>query len=323
MSEFRIDPISGELTIIATERANRPQDFNTTKSNVCPFCPGNEQMTPKPILQKSISGLNNWDLRIVPNKYPFISEKSESQTNDNFYNKIAGYGYHDVLIDTPNHNESIFEFSNSHMENIFLILQERQKQIEEDKKIKYVHIFKNNGNQAGASKEHSHWQIVGLPIIPENQFKLITGNKKYIKEKGICGYCDIINHELEFKEHLITENESFVAITPYASKFPYEIWIIPKSHRESFLIFDNTEIKDMAKILTQVLKSLKTIFKNLNFNLCFMGNLNVENYKGVHHFYLQIIPRITGLAGFELGTSCYIDIYSPELAAQALKQNLY
>lgn len=320
---FRIDPISGEYTIIATERVNRPQDFGNDKStkNLCPFCVGNENMTPPPIMEVKDDN-KNWCIRIIPNKYPFISNKESDVEKDIFYNQIDSYGNHDVLIDTPNHNESIFEFSKTHMQKVFFALQQRQQQIETDKNIKYVHIFKNQGNFAGASKEHSHWQIVGVPIVPEKQLKLIEGNRNYIKQKGICGFCDIISHELEHKERIIAINENFIAITPFASKFPYEIWILPKTHFESFLLFDKLHINDLADLFQKIIKGLKCIFNDINFNVCFEGSPNIEKYKGIHHWYLQIIPRITGLAGFELGTACYINIYSPELAAKNLRDNL-
>lgn len=321
MSEFRIDPISGECSIIASERADRPQDFkDNSGNNDCSFCPGNEKMTPKSIIEvKDFEEDRNWSIRIIPNKYPFVKEENIFKA-DNFYKSMEGYGIHDVVIDTPNHNESIINFSKHHMENIFRVLQTRQREIESNSNIKYVQIFKNQGAEAGASKSHSHWQIVGVSIIPEKQIKLVEGNRKYIKLKGICGYCDIIKHELEIKERLIAMNENFIAITPYASKFPYEIWILPKKHYESFLMFDNTHIRDLAELFQKLIKSLNSIFKEVDFNICFEGaDLNSGN---IHHWYLQIIPRIGSWAGFELGTSCYINIFSPELAAYNLRNKI-
>lgn len=327
MSEFRIDPVSGECTIIASERAERPQDFKGTSGNIeCSFCPGNEKMTPKSVMElKDFEEDENWSIRIIPNKYPFVKQenffiKEDVSTKDSFYKNMEGYGIHDVVIDTPNHNESIVDFSQHHMENVFTALQKRQREIENNNNIKYVQIFKNQGVEAGASKSHSHWQIVGVSIVPEKQVKLIEGNKRYIKSKGICGYCDIIKHELELKERVIAMNENFIAITPYASKFPYEIWILPKRHYESFLMFDSIYIKDLTTLFQKVIKSLNLIFKDIDFNICFEGaDLNSGN---IHHWYLQIIPRIGSWAGFELGTSCYINIFSPELAAHNLRQKI-
>lgn len=323
MSEFRINPITGEYIILASERADRPYDFNQKTETKCPFCLGNEYLAPTAISQiKDKDSANDWDIRIIPNKYPFISDKKESDSNDEFFKKIDGYGVHDVFIDTPNHNESIINFSASHMENVFFALQNRQKQIEEDKNIKYVQIFKNNGRMAGASKEHSHWQIVGLPIVTPKQTKLIESNYKYMNEHGICGFCDVIIHEAKLNQRVITENEYFIAITAYAPEFPYEIWILPKNHISSFLLFDSEHIKKLSEIFQTLLKSLNSLFEDLHFNICFQDRPIIKKYENIHHWYLRILPRITGIAGFEWSTSCYIDTVSPELAAQNLKQHI-
>lgn len=324
MSEFRIDPISGEYTLIASERAERPHDFNVfSKNERCPFCVGNEDLTPNTVIEyKDCDTDKSWSVRIIPNKYPFISEKKESDSDSNFYSKIDGYGVHDVVIDTPNHSQTIVSYSKFHMQKVFFALQNRQKDIEKDKNIKYVHIFKNQGEFAGASKNHSHWQIAGLPLITESQLKMLNGNKKYIEQKGVCGYCDIIRHEIAHRKRLICENEHFIAIAPYASKFAYEIWILPKNHCGSLLDFDSESIISISEIFQRVIKSLSKIFENINFNICFEGSPNIDEYRNIHHWYLQIIPRVTGIAGFELGTSCFIDIFSPETAAQNLKKNI-
>jgi len=321
MSEFRINPITGDYIIIASERAERPHDFGQQKETKCPFCLGNEYLAPMAITQiKDENSNNEWDIRIIPNKYPFISEKKESDTSNEFFKKVDGYGVHDVFIDTPNHNESIVNFSLSHMQNVFFALQNRQKQIEEDKKIKYVQIFKNNGKLAGASKEHSHWQIVGIPVVTPKQLKLVESNYKYTNEHGICGFCDMINHELQINQRVIDENDYFVAITPYASEFAYEIWILPKKHFSTFLMLDREYIKVLSQMFLKLLKSLNSLYEGLNFNICFQDRPIIEKYETIHHWYLRIVPRITGIAGFEWSTSCYIDIVSPELAAQNLKK---
>lgn len=322
MSEFRINPITGDCIIIASERAERPHDFGKQKENPkCPFCLGNEHLAPKAITQIKDENSNNaWDIRIIPNKYPFISDKKESDTNDEFFKKIDGYGVHDVFIDTPDHNESIVNFSLSHMKNVFTALQVRQKQIEEDKKIKYVQIFKNNGKLAGASKEHSHWQIVGMPIITPKQLKLVESNYKYINEHGICGFCDMIANEIKSNQRVIDENDYFIAIAPYASEFPYEVWILPKKHISTFLMLDKKYIEMLSQMFLKILKALNSLYKNLNFNICFQDSPIIKKYENIHHWYLRIVPRITGIAGFEWSTSCYIDIVSPELATQNLKK---
>lgn len=326
MSEFRVDPISGEYTIIASERANRPYDFNEnnefSESGKCPFCPGNEEMTPKAIIEnKDFETDTNWSIRVIPNIYPIVSNNISDIDTDKFYKSQNGYGFHDVLIDTPNHTETIIDFSKHHTENVFFTLQKRQIDIEKNSDIKYVHIFKNQGKRAGASKMHSHWQIVGLTIIPEKQNKLLYGNELYIKNKGICGYCDIIKHEIEYKQRLIAENDKFVAIAPYASKFPYEVWILPKIHCESFSKFDNIHIKKLSELFQKMIKSLNLLFPNMNFNVCFEGSPNGLNNINLHHWHLQIIPHLSSLAGFELGTLCHINIYPPELVAKNLREN--
>ena len=246
MSEIRIDPLSGDQTIIAAQRAKRPDDFKNLdgSSQKCPFCIGNEFMTPATIFE--LKQGDKWVVRVTDNKYPFVDAKTKNFEKDSFYENMPAEGVHEVLIDTPNHNEKIKDFSLEHMQKVLWVLQQRQIEIEKRENIKYVQIFKNDGVKAGASKEHSHWQIVGLPIIPQRQIKLYEQNNRYFEEKRVCGYCDIIKHELKENKRIITQNSDFVAFTPYASKYPYEMWIMPVEHCQSIIEFDNQKLKSLS-----------------------------------------------------------------------------
>lgn len=315
MSEIRIDPLSGDQTIIAAQRAKRPDDFKNSGelSKKCPFCIGNEFMTPKTIFE--IKQGKDWLVRVVDNKYPFVDFKTENFETEEFYENMPAEGVHEVVIDTPNHNEKVKDFSIEHMKKVFWTLQQRMAEIEKKRNIKYIQIFKNDGVKAGASKEHSHWQIVGLPIIPQKQIKRFEQSKRYFEKKGVCVCCDMINYELMENKRIICHSSDFVAIAPYASKYPYEIWIIPLKHYSNITEFDDIMIERLSEIFLKTINALNKIFKDVNFNICFEGGNNL-------HWYLQIIPRLTGLAGFELGTECSIDIYAPEEAAQKLKEEI-
>lgn len=330
MSEIRFDLVTGEFVIMAAQRADRPYDFKKkiqitenaeTDAKDCPFCIGNDHMTPSTIMFVKDNELDlHWSIKVIPNKYPVVSNDKSFYESDDFYKNIDAKGVHEVIVDTPNHNETIDHFTLHHLDKLFMTLQTRFQQIEKDKAIKYVQIFKNQGIYAGASKSHSHWQIVGVPMILQKQIKLLEGIQSYKKTTGKCVYCDIIEHELNVNKRVIAFNERFIAITPYASKYPYEIWILPKQHIGSFSLLDNAHIKDLSSIFSKTIVSLNQLLPNISFNICFEDSPNTIEDRKQHHWYMQIIPRKGSWAGFELATDCYISTCLPEQAASKLKK---
>ncbi len=299
--------LTGELIFFAEERARRPQNFkklrvSSTPKEFCPFCPENEKMTPKEIFSTP-----DKEIRIVPNKYPFISKNDPSH-----------YGIHDVLIDTSKHDEKLCNFTDEHITKVISSIQQRAKILQNDKKIVYVQVFKNDGIDAGASQSHSHWQITALSVFPPRYLQIKNVLKKYYQENNKCYFCNL---KLTLGEQIIEENEHFIAYVPLDAKFPYEMYIIPKKHISNIIELNDDEIVFAGKTIRNCAKRLTSIYEGISYNICFFSSPNnpTDNHKKYIHFYIQIIPRIGHMAGFEFSTGCYINSVMPETAAKTLK----
>ncbi|MBZ4667840.1 MAG: UDPglucose--hexose-phosphate uridylyltransferase [Epulopiscium sp.] len=328
MSEIRKDIVTGVWTIIAVERGKRPHDFEKQSikknSEGCPFCAGNENQTPPEVLAyrtgQQEPNNSKWKVRVVPNKYSALKEQNAVETIKGFYETITGYGVHEVLIDTTDHEATIGKMSYEQLELVLRALKERYKDISSDDKIKYVQIFKNQGAEAGASLQHPHWQIIGVPLMPENQKQIIKGSKKYFQEHSRCVYCEMLRYERNAKVRIIYENKYFTLFAPYASRFCYETWIMPKQHLYDFSRLKDEHLKSLAQILKESIQRYEKVFDQLAYNICFMSpplEANVEKY---FHWHIQIIPRLGNLAGFELSTGSYINPTPPEMVAETLQK---
>ncbi len=307
MPQLRRNVLTGEWVSIAEERANRPSSFKGIGLNddeSCPFCKGNEHLTPKDIY-KSADGR----VRIIKNKYPVLKESSKT-----------GYGIHDVLIDTDIHDEKLHDFSVCNIEKILVAIKKRIIDIETDKHIKYIQVFKNHGILGGASQPHSHWQIVGMPIIPQMQENIYKNSLDIYTKTGKCHICSNVIHSAN-KDLNVYENQCFVAYCDYAPKFSYQLNIAPKTHYESFNAMDEALFKSLAEILKKCLSAITKLFPGIDYNILFMNapvNAHELNTDCLH-FFIQIIPRRGYLAGLELSTLCHINCVSPENAASALR----
>ena len=310
MSEFRKNPFTGEVTLYAENRKNRPYEFvhqtqtkNTSNAN-CPFCGGNEHHTTAPVYQDRPYGALK--IRYFPNMFPAVKENCEEKEGEAFYEQRAGIGRHEVLVDTPDHNETIDEFTEERMEKVIQVLQERVLAFRANEVTQYVQIFKNCGPSAGMSIRHSHWQLIGMPIVPRRVQSMAE------KMDGDCLFCKMLTYEKEKGIRIAGETEHFLAITPYAGRFPYEVWLAPKVHQINFADMTEAERKDLAHMLWVTLQRVIMLKEDVGYNICVM-----DGPRGVDfHWHIEILPRIGGFAGFEYATDCFINLVSPERAAE-------
>ena len=322
MSELRQDILTGEWVIFAGNRKKRPYDFikksvpKSSDCTDCQFCPGNEHLTTGAVYQDGQDG--EWGIRVFPNKYPAVGQRADAADGENFYNAVGGKGIHEVVVDTPKHFEIIHDFSIEHLAEVLKVLRDRFNIISKTEGIEYVQVFKNCGPDAGASIMHSHWQIIGVPVVPAEQEVIFKREKLYGDEKGGCLICDILEHEKNTEARVIEENEDFLAFAPYASKFSFECDISCKKHISSFGLFDDKMVGELAEILKKVLSGVKTLRKDICYNLCFEDSPKGER----GHWYMRIIPRMGNLAGFEYGTKSYINPILPENAAEYMKEKI-
>lgn len=329
MPELRKDPVLGRWIIIAKERGKRPTDFiiekSESKGGFCPLCPGNEKTTPAEVLRYSSTShppnTPGWDLRVVPNKYPaLVIEGDLDKEGDGLYDKMNGIGAHEVIIETPNHSESFVQLPPERMINVFLSFRDRLVDLSRDHRFKYVMVFKNYGRGAGASLEHSHSQLVAMPILPRMIVSELAGSLSYYRYKERCVFCDIIRQEIKQEIRVVCQNDHFLCITPYAARSPFEMWILPKHHSSSYIEQDTKSFQALTAIFTESMLRLDNCIPNVPYNFVLhtapLRSEPLEHY----HWHFEIMPKLTNIAGFEWGTGFYINPTPPEEAAKYLRK---
>ncbi|MCX5812065.1 MAG: galactose-1-phosphate uridylyltransferase [Proteobacteria bacterium] len=330
MPELRKDPITSRWVIISTERGKRPvfltEENPPQKAGMCPLCQGNENMTPpevyaiRPHLSQSNSP--NWILRVVPNKFPALRiEGGLDKEGIGLYDKMNGLGAHEVIIETPLHGQTLSKMDAHEIQRVFVAYRERMLDLANDKRFKYIMVFKNHGSIAGASLDHSHSQLIALPIVPKKVSEEIDGGLAYFKYKDRCIFCDIITQEKEDNVRVVMENDKFIALSPYAARFPFEVWVLPKKH-EAY--FDQHEKDDnyyaISEITSLVLKKYDKALNSPPYNYILHTTPSGFGDMPYFHWHMEIIPRLTKMAGFEWGTGFYINPTPPEEATAYLKE---
>lgn len=328
---LRRDPITGRWVITGRVDKNwTPEELKKylekhekTGKN-CPFCPGNEKMTPPEVMAERPQGGHpdtpGWTVRVVPNKYPALKIEGDlDKRGIGLYDMSNGVGAHEVIIETPDH---FLEFADMPVEQIQKVIsayKARCIDLKNDPRFKYLLIFKNYGRVAGASLEHPHSQLIALPIVPKRVKEELKGAHRYFDYRDRCVFCDMIQQELYDRIRIVADNASFIAVTPFVSRFPFEIWILPYNHSSDFSEIEVSEITDLAQILKECLYRLKVSLDDPPYNFIIhsapVGNSDSEYY----HWHLEIMPKTIKVAGFEWGSGFYINPTPPELATQYLR----
>ena len=315
--------------IIATDRAQRPDTFIRQPVSIqggrfCPFCPGHESKTPPEVLayRHNGAGANSggWNLRVVPNKFPALRVEGEiERTGVGMYDQMSGVGAHEVLIETPEHQASLAELPEKRIEDLFWAFRDRVLDLKRDFRLRYFVLFKNHGEMAGATLEHTHSQLIALPVVPFAVLEEMKGARKHYDHHDRCVYCDILRQELDTAARLVQANEQFVAITPYAGRFPFETWILPRRHQSHFESADDSQMRGLAQVLKSVLLRLDQVLEKPAWNFVIHTSPVQEGPLDHYHWHIEIIPKLTRVAGFEWGTGFYINPTPPEEAAQFLR----
>jgi UDPglucose--hexose-1-phosphate uridylyltransferase len=330
MSELRRDPVDGRWVIIASERRKRPVDFYTKEyeergADNCPFCPGHEHRTPPEIFAirdpGTLPNTPGWQLRVIPNKFPALRIEGDLHREGvGFFDRMSGIGAHEIIIETPNHSLDRSKLPVKSVENLFRAYRERMVDLRHDRRFKYVMVFKNWGEAAGASLAHPHAQLIALPILPKQIVEEMRGAKEYYQYKERCIFCDIIHQEVEMKERVVCENEDFLAISPWAPMFPFELWILPRRHDSCFEDCDPAQLTSLAACVSEAHKRLDAALRRPHFNSILHTSPFDEQQNPYYHWHIQITPRLTRVAGFETGSGFYINTVPPEEAAQFLRE---
>jgi UDPglucose--hexose-1-phosphate uridylyltransferase len=333
MPELRRDPITGRWVIIASERAKRPQDFIREpvklKGGFCPFCAGNESKTPPEILAyrpaengaKAPKDAPGWLVRVVPNKYPALEIEGDlDRQAEGIYDRMNGMGAHEVIIETPQHEHTFAIMPLKRIEDVLYAYRDRVSDLRNDTRLKYALVFKNHGEAAGASLEHTHSQLIALPIVPRQVVEELKGAREYYQLKDRCIYCDIVRQESKEQSRVVLENEHFIVVSPYAPRFPFESWILPRKH-------DSAYQNSPAHLFPSLAIAIKSLAAKMDRVLDFPAYNMVLHSAPLHdqptehyHWHMEFMPKLTKVAGFEWGTGFYINPTSPEEAAKFLRE---
>ena len=337
MPELRKDPIIGRWVIIATERGKRPDQFQPLPAGPtegeCPFCQGNEERTPPEIFsirQSSASGNGEgWQVRVIPSIKPMLRIEGDlDRRGQGIYDLMNDVGAHEIIIESPEHINNIADLPVEQIDNVLDVYIQRIIDLGKDARFKYVLVFKNYGWAAGGGRiKHSRSQLIATPATPKRVEEELVGGKRYFDYHERCVFCDLIRQELQSQERLVIEIDGFIAIAPFASRFPFEVWIMPKQHSCDFVTLNKAQRIDLAKILKIVLGKLKMGLNDPPFNYIIhtapLRRPKAGYWKTIeedYHWHIEIMPRLTRVAGFEWGTGFYICSLPPENAAKFLRE---
>jgi UDPglucose--hexose-1-phosphate uridylyltransferase len=328
MPELRKDPILGRWVIIAIERAKRPHDFKSVAhqqlgGDNCPFCEGNEAMTPGEVLayreRGTLPNEPGWRVRVTPNKFPALTIEGElNKRGDGIYDMMAGVGAHEVIIESPKHHVSMGELPEESIREVIWAYRDRMVDLKRDKRFLHGMLFKNVGASAGASLEHTHSQLIVLPVVPVTVWDEMMGSLEFYNYRGRCIYCDMILQESTKQQRVVLDTPHFSVFCPYASRFPFETWIVPKAHSSHFENITKSAVDDLGTVLKTVLNKLEIGLDKPAYNYIIHTGPFDHGDLAHYHWHIEIIPRLTNIAGFEWGTGFYINPVPPEDAAAFL-----
>jgi UDPglucose--hexose-1-phosphate uridylyltransferase len=328
--ELRKDPVIGRWVIISTERAKRPSDFvrepvKPQRTSFCPFCYGNEDKTPPEIIAHRNNGTQpntpGWSLRVVPNKFPALGIEGElGRQGEGLFDKMNGIGAHEVIIETPDHEAALSDLPPGRFEEVIGAYRDRIVDLKRDRRFKYILIFKNHGEAAGASLDHSHSQLIALPIVPKYVREEVDGAKQYYVMKERCIFCDLIRQERQSGVRVVEENEHFITLAPYAPRFPFETWIMPKTHGAAFENASGPVYEHLARALRGLLQRVEKVLDHPAYNYVIHTTPVHEDTELFFHWHIEFMPKLTKVAGFEWGTGFYINPTPPEESAQCLRE---
>jgi UDPglucose--hexose-1-phosphate uridylyltransferase len=332
MGELRLDPMTARWVIISNEKDLGPDGYDIESPRIdgegkCPFCVGNESLTPPEVdadrEKATSSDMPGWITRTVPNKFPALKNEPDlNRSGVGMFDMMNGVGEHEVIVEDVDHNKQLADLDVEQIKKVINVYKRRSVELGRDDRFKYVLIFKNYGLAAGASLEHSHTQLISLPVIPKRVMEELECAHKYYDYKERCVFCDITRQELEYRHREICENDDFIAFCPFASRSPFEISIVPRQHQAYFTDISDGQIDSFARILKEILMRIRQALKNPPYNFIIHttplnGNNDVQDY---YHWHVEVMPKLSKIAGFEWGSGFYINSTSPETASRYLRE---
>jgi len=335
MSELRQDIATKRWVIVSKERAKRPHQFlkqmvvqeEPDHRDDCPFCEGNEGQTPPEVYALRNGSEPNqpgWKVRVVPNKFAALSTSAKWEVkHPEIFTTINGYGSHEVIIETPQHNQTLATLPQEHVQLVLQALLQRMRTLAQDNRIAFVQVFRNHGAAAGTSLVHPHSQLIATPIVPTNIREEIEEARRFYDDRVTCVYCYMLEKELEREERIVLTTDHYVVLAPFASRFPFELMILPRRHSASFVADARTEdVTFLADVLRRTLLLLYRAANNPDYNAVLHTAPLRDSCMDYYHWHIEIVPRLTTPAGFELGSGIYITTAIPEETADYLREQV-
>jgi UDPglucose--hexose-1-phosphate uridylyltransferase len=332
MPELRKDPVVGRWVIISTERGHKPTDFaNQVEEKIaeatCPFCAGREGATPPEVSAVRPNGGERngpgWAVRVVPNKFPALQVEGDlARRAEGLYDRMHGVGAHEVIIETPEHTPDFVDLPEEQIARVLAAFRERLADLRNDRRLRYGLVFKNHGAAAGASLEHTHAQLIATPILPKAVQEELEGARIYYELKERCVFCDIVDQETAEGNgrRVIGATARYVSIVPFAARFPFECWILPRRHEPVFEAGGADQDRELAGVLRDLLQRLNLALERPPYNLVIHTSPYRDSDHEYYHWHIEIMPKLTKIAGFEWGSGFHINPTPPEEAAAFLRE---
>jgi len=329
MPELRKDPVTGRWVIIAPERFKRPGDFVTGErypedGGFCPFCEGNESSTPPEVIAYRNGGERNapgWSVRVIPNRHPCLQvEGPLGKRGEGIYDIMNGIGAHEIIIESPEHVEDIADLDEQQIVRALWAYRDRLVDLKRDRRFVYGSLFKNVGVAAGGRIAHTHSQLIVTPVVPKTVSEEMNGALHFYNYRGRCLFCDMIVQERDDGRRIIAESEEFIVVAPFASRFPFEMWLLPAKHSSVFENLPNYSVNELASVLRDALRRLNAALDRPPYNFVVHTGPFDRGEMPYYHWHIEIIPRIIRIAGFEWSTDFYINPVPPEEAARFLRE---
>jgi len=346
MRELRFDPIRNRWVIISSERARRPSDYTIAGVGAhtdgkslaaCPFCEGSEEKTPLEIFAIRSHGTKpnspGWRVRVVPNKFPALQIEDDAiRYGTGIFDVVSGAGAHEVIIETPDHNKELGDLDTDWIKDVLFAYRQRIRDLFGDHRLRYVLIFKNHRSEAGASLTHTHSQLIATPMVPPVVKQELTACRENYRAKERCLICDLIKQEIDFGARIIYETRDYIIWSPFASSFPFETWILPKHHLHDYSMLGDNDLRELAPVLKLLLNSIKRLLNDPPYNFVLHTSpprfkrpgqpQHWDSIESDFHWHIELIPRLTTIAGFEWGAGFFINPTPPEAAADYMRQDI-
>lgn len=322
MSELRQDPVTREWVIINPRRAARPHDH--AASGPCPFCPGNEALTP-PLTDVLTTNDGSWLVRVTPNRFPALAAdaaggEAHGVTPEGWHH-MPGHGWHEVIVETPEHDASLATMSEAQIRRVLEMYVRRFCALAQaEQSMRQVVLFRNHGRRAGTSLAHPHSQIVAAPVVAPGTLWRLTEEQKFFEAMGRCGMCHVVEREVIGGVRIVGAGARFITLAPYASRVPYHLQIIPRRHCPAFPEVEPDELDELAGHLRAALGALHGVLGDPDYNLVVVTPPLDQVHRHASHWFIDVLPRTTTFAGFELGSRITINVQTPEQAAGELRE---